>query len=283
MRTSLGLPSKILALMRLTRLSLCILLGAAVVVGIHQLPTSLALWKTFISSLVIMFMAGGGLALNDYRDIKRDELNAPHRPLVKGALEHRTGLRAGVILICLAVGLSTLLGTWALAYTCGLGVLVVFYSYAPYRFLRWSKNLLTAVLGVSPFGMASVVSGTFGELGNVMVIAGLFILGREMLMDIKDKRGDGKARLKTPVQYMKNWQALAVSFGVMALSLVLAMVFGYTRQYGLGFHLAIIVCLMLTPIMLLMFIAAKTQWQKAFVTEATKVQLLLGLAAFLVR
>jgi len=104
-----------------------------------------------------------------------------------------------------------------------------------------------------------------------------------MLMDIKDREGDGQYGLRTLVQYMKNWQALAVSFGAMALSLVLAMVFGFVRQYGPAFHLAIIVCLMLTPIMLMMFLAAKTQRQKAFVMEATKVELLLGLAAFLVR
>ena len=82
-----------------------------------------------VAALVIGFLAWGvNQVFSDYLDRKEDAVNAPHRPMVTGALAAKPALVLSAVLMLLIGAVSLWMSPWALLMLCIGGVLNLAYS-----------------------------------------------------------------------------------------------------------------------------------------------------------
>lgn len=130
--------------------------------------------------------------LNDIYDLEKDRINHPHRPLPIGAISERGAM--GIYFVLLT---GTLLSIFAYIsqeqYYIYLLCLIVFTNYnhvvSDFPLI---KNFYVATASALPI---LILRPSIFEVTIVDVVAlamMLFILGREILMDVQDLTGDGK-------------------------------------------------------------------------------------------
>jgi 4-hydroxybenzoate polyprenyltransferase len=149
-------------------------------------------------ALVFALAAMAGFALNDYCDVERDRVNHPHRAIPSGRLSPAVALVAGIVLllgataaaVCasggpLQLGLFTLTLAGVLHYNA-------FTARAPHL-----KSLYSAALSSMPVLYITLVLGYDRVYWLVPVASLLFLVGRELLMDVRDLCGDRRAGLVT--------------------------------------------------------------------------------------
>lgn len=143
----------------------------------------------FIISLVCAIMAG--YIQNDILDYEIDKISASSRPLPSGTISiHEAGALYKLLVILGLVSGVLSLNMLCLLYVCV--VLAIFYIYTKYCKASWIlKNLFTAITSTTVVFAPALCGGKF----NIKVIylgslAFFFTLGREILMDIRDREGD---------------------------------------------------------------------------------------------
>jgi geranylgeranylglycerol-phosphate geranylgeranyltransferase len=180
---------KIVALFKLMRPQNDAIVALSVLVG-ATVSGEIGSWaKVLLACASAFFISAGGNSINDFFDLKIDRINKPDRPLPKGAISPPWALLFSVALFLLGMALSLWVG--------GLGILVAF----------GASGLLAFVYGglaTNDFRL-SLVPAAF---------ALVFHLGREVLKDIEDRRGDLASGASTvPIQ-------LGVNFSLWLCTLV---------------------------------------------------------------
>ncbi len=149
-----------------------------------------AMYST-VQVLPIFLLLCGEIALNDVCDIEKDRFNKPQRPLVSGELNLNSALvlAVSVITCSVVVGILTFYqSAWRLIIFGGLLIILSFYNY-PWKFMPLIKTFITA--GATVLALSLLL--TYQCLPYPQFTLGcafFFILGREMLMDIRDYSGD---------------------------------------------------------------------------------------------
>lgn len=143
----------------------------------------------FIISLVCIIMAG--YIQNDILDYEIDKISASSRPLPSGIISVNEAKMLYKLLVVLGIVVGLLLSNvFCLGYVCL--VLVAFYVYTKYCKASWIlKNMFTAIISTTVV-FTPVLYGN--EVNMKMIYLGgmafFFTLGREILMDIRDREGD---------------------------------------------------------------------------------------------
>jgi 4-hydroxybenzoate polyprenyltransferase and related prenyltransferases len=113
--------------------------------------------------LATVLAVGGGNAINDYFDREIDRINAPDRPIPRGAVSPRAALGFSLVLFALAVGLALLLPL--LAISIALVNLLALVAYTElFKSLPGIGNLIVAYLGGSTFLFGGAAVG--GDLST---------------------------------------------------------------------------------------------------------------------
>ncbi len=176
-------------LLQTTRVPTALLMGATVF--LPALFTGVAPLAALLRAVPFVLGALGGFALNDYHDASKDRVNNPHRAIPRGALSESGVLAAALVLLVAAL----LAGVYEARGRADLLLYAVFilgmWSYnVVVRRLAASKTVYTAVVSSTLVWFDVVVLG-YRPLYYLFPIAVvLFIVGRELLMDIRDMRGD---------------------------------------------------------------------------------------------
>jgi geranylgeranylglycerol-phosphate geranylgeranyltransferase len=236
-------------------------------------------------------ICGGGNAINDYCDRKIDKINRPERPIPSGRLKAGHALVIGRFLFMIGVLLSVQLGELCIILAILNSLVLAFYA-AELKRISLVGNLTVGYLVGSTFlfgGLAAKSAPKFQTnqavsiqaVGILAAMAALSTIGRELIKDIEDMKGDKKIGLKTfPLRHgTRAAAALAIAFIAAAIALsplpYLLNLFGN-------------VYLVLVTISVLIFIwaaatVAKSQNPKAagLASLACKVGMGLGLLAFL--
>nr|MBN2276746.1 geranylgeranylglycerol-phosphate geranylgeranyltransferase [candidate division Zixibacteria bacterium] len=192
---------KLVAFLRLVRIHNCLIAGIAVWIGGYLSGITGNNLKLYLASLAGALVCGAGNALNDFMDIESDQISHPGRPLASGQLPLYAAILAAIVMNLAAVVLVVPVG-WAVT---GLVVITVFLLFL-YNFklkkIPVTGNLIVSFLG----GLTFIVGGLAVQPENIFVIPGpvipamfafLFHLGRELLKDSADCRGDLAAEYKT--------------------------------------------------------------------------------------
>lgn len=169
------------------------LIGAYIAGGISTLPLHAGL-----AAGATIFAASGGNAINDYFDREIDSINAPDRPIPRGAVSPRGALVFSIACFIIAVVLALTLPLLAIGIAAiNLFALVTYTEF--FKGLPGVGNVVVACLGGSTFlfGGAAVVSKDLTAVGTLAVLAALSTLTREIIKDVEDIVGDRKEGLNT--------------------------------------------------------------------------------------
>lgn len=179
--------------MRLLRLwngliaGLAVLLGAVVATGWSEVQD---IWLGLLLGILIvaMFM-GAGNALNDYFDVETDRIAHPERPLVRGTISKKAAKATIIVLFAACVVVAVFLNVIAFAVVVLAMAGMIVYE-LKLKQSGLAGNLMISVLvgGLFMFGGA-IAEGPDRTL-ILASLAGLATLGREIVKDIEDVRGD---------------------------------------------------------------------------------------------
>lgn len=183
--------------------------------------------------------AGAGNAINDYFDRDIDRINAPERPIPRGAVAPRTALAFSLLLFAAAVVLALALPTLALAIaTVNLLALVAYTTF--FKGLPGVGNAVVAYLVGSAFLFGGAVVGNVEATVVLFVLAAVSTLTREIIKDVEDLRGDREEGLRTLPIAVGSKQALTIG-AVLLLAAVLASPLPYLQgTFGLAYLIVVV-------------------------------------------
>ena len=194
------------ASLELVRPHNCLLAGVAVLVGMivavisHDMP----LPQAALAFVVAAMICGGGNATNDYCDRKIDAINRPGRPIPSGRLKAGQALATGRSLFMIGVLLAIPLGTSCIILAIVNSLVLAFYA-ARLKHLGLIGNLTIGYLVGSTFLFGGLAVKNVPRLQAISLqsvsvlaaMAALSTIGRELIKDIEDMKGDKKIGLKT--------------------------------------------------------------------------------------
>ncbi len=204
---------KILGYLKLTRPQNNLITALSVLVG-ASISGDIESWgKVILACLSAFFISGGGNAINDFFDVETDRVNKPYRPLPQGEISRLVTLPFSISLF----GAGVLLSLWIkplsiLVATAACGLLIVYSSFLKKR-LIWG-NLAVSLLSALAFLYGGIATEDFRLSLIPAGFALLFHLGREVLKDIEDLKGDSSFGASTvPIE-------LGVNFSLWLCTLV---------------------------------------------------------------
>ncbi len=166
--------------------SLSVLIGSIVGVGTDLVPY---LTEMALAVCAAFLFSAGGFALNDYLDRDIDRVNHPRRPIPAGSISPANALRVSVVLLVAGIPVALAINVQAAVIILAAAVVAVAYETSlKYRGIAGNLSISTLAALTFLFGGAAVdrlLSPAFASL-----VAFLFILGREIIMDIEDMAGD---------------------------------------------------------------------------------------------
>lgn len=180
---------KIFSFVKLTRpqnnfiTALSVFVGAAVAGDIES-PG-----KVIFACLSAFFISAGGNSINDFFDLEIDRINKPYRPLPQGEISLSSVLPFSFFLFLLGIFLSfwvRSLGILLAFLACGL---LILYSSRLKRTLLWG-NLTVSFVAALAFIYGGIATKDFKLSLIPATFALLFHLGREILKDVEDLKGD---------------------------------------------------------------------------------------------
>ncbi|NOZ58338.1 MAG: UbiA family prenyltransferase [Euryarchaeota archaeon] len=143
-----------------------------------------------LACLVAFLVCGAGNVINDYYDYDIDRINAPHRPLPRGALSRAAARSYALLLFFAGVALSAAISLPAFLLAAVNSALLYAYASRIKRAGGLSKNLTVSYLVASPFLYGGVAAGKPGATLILAALAALANTSREIVKDIADLRGD---------------------------------------------------------------------------------------------
>lgn len=226
--------------------------------------------ETFLSSFLMSFplltTSMGAFALNDINDVERDRTNHPDRPLVQGDLSTKLAMMVYFVLLAVTLlWMRAFVGSSMIwPYVLYL-VILTNYNFVIDEFPSL-KNFVVSIAIVMPVVVLDTI--LFGYLFHAIVIVSLFlfVIGREMLMDICDADGDGPTLSK--VLGEASSQSIAFFLHVVALVLL------WVASEG---HGDLLVSSLITIIFLVVYVAWKFFDQRENAIRLMKLQLIAGI------
>jgi geranylgeranylglycerol-phosphate geranylgeranyltransferase len=200
--------------------SLRVLTGSIVFLGVLLigLATTESAAYSGVVAFAVALVAMASFALNDYYDWRKDAINAPHRAIPSGRLSPTGALSIGLgaLMVGTVVGLRVLSGVGLLVFLVGA---IGGASYNEFvRRCPHLKGMATGVLcglivffDVLAFGLPS----NFAWLGCACVV---FVAGRELLMDVRDRNGDAEVGMLTLAVRWGDARASVLAFALLLLS-----------------------------------------------------------------
>ena len=155
-------------------------------------PTSEAVLAMLSAALVL----GAGNAFNDIVDLNIDRINRPGRPLPAGLISRRIAIIEALVLTVGGLILAWWLGPTNGLIASGATLLLIIYSLYLKVTPLWG-NLAVSLLAAAAFPYGALITGTWGRSWIPAGFALLFHLGREIIKDIEDVKGDATADART--------------------------------------------------------------------------------------
>jgi geranylgeranylglycerol-phosphate geranylgeranyltransferase len=204
---------KIVALFKLMRPQNDAIVALSVLVG-ATVSGEIGSWaKVLLACASAFFISAGGNSINDFFDLKIDRINKPDRPLPKGAISPPWALLFSVALFLLGMALSLWVGGLGILVAFGASGLLIVYSWLLKKRFLWG-NLTVSLVCALAFVYGGLATNDFRLSLVPAAFALVFHLGREVLKDIEDRRGDLASGASTvPIQ-------LGVNFSLWLCTLV---------------------------------------------------------------
>lgn len=146
--------------------------------------------------LATWLATAAGNAINDYFDREIDRINAPDRPIPRGAVSASGALAYSAVLFAGAVVFALLLPLLAIAIAAINLLALVAYTRV-FKGLPGAGNAVVAYLGGSTFLFGAAAVGDVRAGAVLFVLAALSTFTREVIKDVEDIAGDSAEGLRT--------------------------------------------------------------------------------------
>ena len=272
--------------LKLIRWPNCLISSLTVFCGVLLLP-ELPPTNAILLAVVSAFgLTAFGNIDNDLTDIKADSVNHPHRPLSSGKIKRNTAIILAIFFAILSIATSLLLNFRCFLIVLSAVILLAAYNHSLKK-VPLLSNIIIAIISGMAFIFAGYLSSEFhfteiNLLTSGAIIAFLFHLGREIIKDLQDRKGDKSVNIKT----FANIVVLKyVKLFVVAIFLILIAYVIFVIQFlklGIVFSVSFLfgVCL---PLIVLLLRLWNNDSNKSyhFISIALKVLMPVGLAVLL--
>ncbi len=207
---------------RLSRPLNCILASVSVPIVMVTLygleaPSTGRTIITIIGILVVSFFTAGGNSLNDYFDREIDAINHPERPIPSHDVFPENALKFAYVMFILSIVLSLLLPFFLPQILVLVSVLIMVQYELRLKKKGLVGNASIAWLTGSLFVFAGAVYGSIEVPLVLGILAFLATMGRELVKDIQDIKGDLERNTFPMKASVKRAKILAASLIIAAV------------------------------------------------------------------
>jgi geranylgeranylglycerol-phosphate geranylgeranyltransferase len=286
---------KIKAIWELMRLEHGVMIAIAILIGSLIASKNLpGFYKFIYTFFTALFLEASTFALNDYYDFDIDKKNKREdRPLVRGDLSKNTALYLFFILFPLGIISSYFVNLTCFYIALITAIFAIFYDMILKKIKLFGNFFIAYVMAIPfVFGAAAVLSENNLSMNLspavfiIALIAFLSGVGREIMKDVMDYKGDREEGVKSFPKYIgiKKSNFIAALFYMIAILLsflpFIIEIFGfyYLNYYYLAVVLITDIMLFMTVIKLIFDKDIKMKYYRKF----TLIALFIGLLAFLI-
>ena len=294
------LPNMLIIILTQVLLRYCVLVHLS---STHHTDALSPLPDFLLLVLVTILIAAGGYIINDYYDLKMDEINKPERQIVHLHISGKSAVKIHLILTGIATVLGFYLGfrlkslSFALIFPVLAGMLW-FYSFRYKCILVWG-NLVVSFLSAAVVGIVWLYEffwlrlhpdlflemiPNLGWITRIVLAYSLFAflvsLIREIIKDIEDQKGDRAGGCRTiPLVFGVKWTRVIIS----VLILVTIVLLGYSQVVLYRLHLLFAFgYLMMTVQVPLLYLLvkvfqAKTKSDHHYLSNLSKIIMVAGI------
>ena len=207
-----------------------------------HINTNLQSWelRTLSGAVSASLILAAGNAFNDVMDLHCDKINIPHRPIPSGMVTPAKAVIFAVILALAGIILSLPLGIPGITVAlCAVALLAAYDT--KLKGVPLAGNITVAILGGLAFVYGGIAGNSIGRALLPAAFSAFFHLGRELLKDAADERGDLSSGLNTAATtWGKETACLFASTVLMILAVftVSPFTFGF---FGVSYFLVITV------------------------------------------
>ncbi len=248
----------------LTRLDTCVLVFLSLFLPVYF--HSQDLFFSSIQALPVLTICMCGFVINDLSDIEKDRTNHPLRPLPSNAISETSA--SIVYFLLLAISLITIkLNVDPANVYLYILLLVALINYNfVVAYIPILKTFYVAIVSLIPIFILSSILHSEESILVVAISLFMFLLGREMLMDVEDVKGDAETFVKKiGVQRSENIALSVKLCGSLLLSFL-------TRG-----TIDIVIISLLAMADFVFIYMWKKRWKRKVVIQLMKLQLLAGI------
>lgn len=195
----------------------------------------------FLGFTVAFLFGIAGNSINDYFDYENDKINHPDRPIPSGTLKPGNVLRFSIFIFAISFLLSLFLSS-IVGYSALLIVTIAFTSQIAYekkyKHEKIIGNLIIGTQTALAFIFGGIIVGKTIITGVIAIAVFLSIVGREIVKDIEDIKGD-KDRVTLPMKIgVKKAGVVAMIFIILAV-LISPLPYYPLHQFGCEYLLVV--------------------------------------------
>lgn len=215
------MSKKLFGFIRLLRPEISILGIICVYIGAIASGSPYFSYDLFLAMIAVFLIGAGSMPFNDYFDYEIDKINHPKRPLPSGIFKPIYGLYIGIIFFIIGLLLSSLINFFCLLIAIIAISLICFYELTLKNHV-FIGNVVVAFTTCISFTFGGAIIGELLKPTFFTLICFFIFLGREVLMDVRDFKGDKMNRITLP---LKIGQKSAVHFACILILISIGLLF----------------------------------------------------------
>lgn len=271
--------NKIFEYLKLTRPQNSVIAALSVLVGVLVAGDIDYWWRIVFACGSAFFISGGGNCINDFYDVEIDRINKPFRPLPKGEISKNSALWLSAFLFFVGFGVSFLVSLLNVMIATVAITFLIFYGRNLKRKLFWG-NFTVSFVSALAFIYGGVATSDFRLSLIPAVFAFLFHMGREVIKDVQDLRGDRSLNASSlPIRFGIRF-SLALTSSIFSLLILLTFLPYLFDVFSLLYLIVVIL-----GVDFVLFYVLWSMWKDASTSNLgrlstiLKIDMLFGLAA----
>lgn len=235
-------------------------------------------WKFLILVISTLFIAAAGYVINDYFDVKIDQINKPKEVFVGRIIKRRYALLMHQIFSGIGIFLGLFLG-WRIFIINVFSVSILWFYASVFKKKPFSGNLIVAFLTALSISEIAI----FYEPGRIIIhIYALFAffinLVREIIKDLEDMKGDAAHGSKTLPIVLGIRRTKNVIYSLLALFVILVLIL-LAKLSNLNLWICFGILGILLMLLVYKLILADRKSHFAQLSRICKIIMLLGVAS----
>ncbi|MCE8424209.1 MAG: UbiA family prenyltransferase [Candidatus Methanoperedens sp.] len=195
----------------------------------------------FLGFTVAFLFGIAGNSINDYFDYENDKINHPDRPIPSGKLKPKHVLRFSIFIFVISFLLSLFLSS-RVGYSALLIVAIAFTSQIAYekkyKHEKIIGNLIIGTQTALAFIFGGIIVGKNIITGLIAISVFLSIVGREIVKDIEDIKGD-KDRVTLPMKIGVKKAGVVATIFILLAVLISPLPYYPLHQFGWEYLLVV--------------------------------------------